>query len=211
MAVEETFDTRVDLYISKCKPFAQPVLQHLRELVHKAAPEVTETIKWGHAFFQYRGVTLANMAGFKEHCSFGFWGKDMAQVLNEAGLLSGEGMGSLGKLTSVKDLPPTKQMIAILKLAARQIDDGKYVSSMARPRVAKEPKVEVEPHPAFAKALKANKAASAAFAKFSPSCRREYLEWIADAKRDETRDKRILQAVAWIAEGKQRNWKYQNC
>lgn len=205
------FDPRVDMYITKCKPFAQPILEHLRELVHKAVPDVTETIKWSHAFFEYKGVILANMAGFNEHCSFGLWGKDMAQVLNDAGLLSGEGMGSLGKLTSVKDLPANKQMIAILKLAAKQIDEGKYVSSMARPRVAKEPKTEVEMHPAFAKALKANKAATAVFAKFSPSCKREYLEWVADAKRDETRDKRITQAVEWIAEGKQRNWKYQNC
>lgn len=206
-----SFDPRVDMYITKCKPFAQPILEHLRELVHKAVPDVTETIKWSHAFFEYKGVILANMAGFNEHCSFGFWGKDMAQVLSEAGLLSGDGMGSLGKITSVKDLPANKQMTAVLKLAAKQIDEGKYVSSMARPRVAKEPKPEVETHPAFAKALKANKAAAAVFAKFSPSCKREYLEWIADAKREETREKRIVQAVEWIAEGKQRNWKYQNC
>lgn len=211
MPAAVSFDVRVDAYIAKCKPYAQPILEHLRELVHKACPDVVETIKWSHAFFEYKGVILANMAGFNEHCSFGFWGKEMVDVLNEAGLLQGDAMGSLGKITSVKDLPPNKQMLGILKQAAGFIDAGKYTSSMARPRVAQEPKKPVETPPEFEKALKANKAAAAVFGKFSPSCKREYIEWIAEAKREETREKRIVQAVEWIAEGKQRNWKYQNC
>jgi uncharacterized protein YdeI (YjbR/CyaY-like superfamily) len=205
------YDPRIDAYIAKCQPFAQPILNHLRELVHKACPTVTESIKWSHAFFEYKGVILANMAGFKEHCSFGFWGKEIAEALREAGYLESGAMGSLGRIASMEDLPPDKELLTLIRQSTIFIDEGKYTSSMARPRVAQPPKPVLEPSPEFAKALKANKQASAVFAKFAPSCKREYVEWISEAKREETRDKRIAQAIEWIAEGKQRNWKYQNC
>ena len=207
-------DARIDLYISKAKPFAQPILIHLRELVHKACPNVEETIKWSRPFFEYKGVILANMSAFNEHCSFGFWGEEIAAVLREANVIQDGGMGSLGRITSIKDLPPNKQMLDLLKQATAFIDNGQYTSPIsARNKVVKAPKppIEEEMPPEFTKALKANKKASTVFAAFSPSCKREYTEWIADAKRPETRDKRIAQAIEWIAEGKQRNWKYQSC
>jgi len=207
-------DARIDLYISKAKPFAQPILIHLRELVHKACPNVEETIKWSRPFFEYKGVILGNMSAFNEHCSFGFWGEEIAAVLREANVIQDGGMGSLGRITSIKDLPPNKQMLDLLKQATAFIDNGQYTSPIsARNKVVKAPKPPVEEQmpPEFATALKASKKASAVFAAFSPSCKREYTEWIAEAKRPETRDKRITQAIEWIAEGKQRNWKYQNC
>ena len=207
-------DARIDLYISKAKPFAQPILIHLRELVHKACPNVEETIKWSRPFFEYKGVILGNMSAFNEHCSFGFWGEEIAAVLREANVIQDGGMGSLGRITSIKDLPPNKQMLDLLKQATAFIDNGQYTSPIsARNKVVKAPKppIEEEMPPEFTKALKANKKASTVFAAFSPSCKREYTEWIADAKRPETRDKRITQAIEWISEGKQRNWKYQNC
>ena len=207
-------DARIDLYISKAKPFAQPILIHLRELVHKACPNVEETIKWSRPFFEYKGVILGNMSAFNEHCSFGFWGEEIAAVLREANVIQDGGMGSLGRITSIKDLPPNKQMLDLLKQATAFIDNGQYTSPItARNKVVKAPKPPVEEQmpPEFATALKASKKASAVFAAFSPSCKREYTEWIADAKRPETRDKRITQAIEWIAEGKQRNWKYQEC
>jgi hypothetical protein len=207
-------DARIDLYISKAKPFAQPILIHLRELVHKACPNVEETIKWSRPFFEYKGVILGNMSAFNEHCSFGFWGEEIAAVLREANVIQDGGMGSLGRITSIKDLPPNKQMLDLLKQATAFIDNGQYTSPIsARNKVVKAPKppIEEEMPPEFTKALKANKKASTVFAAFSPSCKREYTEWIADAKRPETRDKRIAQAIEWIAEGKQRNWKYQSC
>jgi uncharacterized protein YdeI (YjbR/CyaY-like superfamily) len=207
-------DARIDLYISKAKPFAQPILIHLRELVHKACPGVEETIKWSRPFFEYKGVILGNMSAFNEHCSFGFWGEEIGAVLREANIIQDGGMGSLGRITSIKDLPSNKQMVDLLKQSAAFIDNGQYTSPIAaRNKVVKAPRPAVEDQtpPEFAKALKANKKASAVFTAFSPSCKREYVEWIAEAKRPETRDKRIAQAVEWIAEGKQRNWKYQNC
>ena len=207
------FDARIDLYISRARPFAQPILVHLRELVHKACPNVEETIKWSRPFFEYKGVILANMSAFNEHCSFGFWGEEIGAVLREAKVIQEGGMGSLGRITTIKDLPANKQMLDLLHQATAFVDNGQYTSPItARNKVVKAPKPSVdELPPEFAVALKANKKASTVFAAFSPSCKREYIEWIADAKRAETRDKRITQAIEWIAEGKQRNWKYQNC
>lgn len=208
----DTFDSRIDAYIAKSRPFAQPILIHLRELVHKACPTVVETMKWSRPFFEYKGVILGNMSAFNEHCSFGFWGEEIAAVLREANLLQPDAMGSLGRLTRVENLPAHKQMLSLLRQAAAFIDSGQYTSPIAaRNKVVKAPKASVEEPPEFTKALKANKKASAAYAAFSPSCKREYVEWIADAKRAETRDKRIATAIDWIGEGKQRNWKYQNC
>ena len=121
-------------------------------------------------------------------------------------------MGSLGKITSVKDLPADKKLLGYIRQAAksdrrgagRQPDCGGTAggegaqgsgggSGGVYGGAAEEPK------------------AAAAYAAFSPSCKREYAEWIAEAKRPETRERRIAQAVEWIAEGKQRNWKYQEC
>jgi len=208
----QNFDPRIDAYIAKSKPFAQPILIHIRELIHKAIPDVEEAIKWSHPFFLHKGVILGNLAAFKEHCSFGFWGQEMSAVLNAAGIVQEGGMGSLGRITTIKDLPPNKQMLDLIRQAAGSIDRGEYLSPIAaRNKVVKAPKATLETPAEFTRALKANKQANAIFTNFSPSCKREYIEWIADAKRPETRDKRITQAVEWIAEGKQRNWKYQNC
>jgi uncharacterized protein YdeI (YjbR/CyaY-like superfamily) len=208
----DAFDSRIDLYIAKARPFAQPILIHLRELVHKACPGVVETIKWSRPFFEYKGVILGNMSAFNEHCSFGFWGEEISAVLRDAKILQPDAMGSLGRLTRIEDLPANKQMLSSLRKAAAFIDSGQYTSPIAaRHRVVKAPAPAAETPPEFARALKANKKASAAFAAFSPSCKKEYVEWIADAKRAETRDKRIATAIDWISEGKQRNWKYQNC
>jgi hypothetical protein len=169
-------------------------------------------MKWSRPFFEYEGVILANMSAFKEHCSFGFWGLEIAAVLRDAKLLQPDAMGSLGRLARLEDLPADKQMLSLLRQAVGFIDSGQHTSPIAaRQKVVKAPKAAVAAPPEFAKALKANKKASAAFAAFSPSCKREYVEWIADAKRAETRDKRIATAIDWIGEGKQRNWKYQNC
>jgi uncharacterized protein YdeI (YjbR/CyaY-like superfamily) len=208
----DSFDPRVDKYIAKSRPFAQPILLHLRELVHKACPGVVETMKWSRPFFEYKGVILGNMSAFNQHCSFGFWGEEISAVLREAKVLQPDAMGSLGRLTSVEDLPARKQMLGLLRQAVSFIDSGQYTSPIAaRNRVVKAPVPTPKAPLEFTKALKANKKASAAFADFSPSCKREYIEWIADAKRPETRDKRIATAVEWISEGKQRQWKYQNC
>jgi len=209
---KQTLNPKVDAYLVKVPPFAQPIMTHLRALVHKGCPAIEETMKWSRPFFQYQGVILCNMAAFKEHCSFGFWGEEIGAVLREAKVLGENGMGSLGRITGLKDLPSDKQMLSWIRQAAAFVDSGQHTSPIAaRRRVVKSPKPSVEPPAEFATALQQNKQAAAVFAAFSASCKREYVEWIADAKRPETRNKRIATAIEWISEGKQRNWKYQNC
>jgi uncharacterized protein YdeI (YjbR/CyaY-like superfamily) len=203
---ERTAET--DRYIAKSAPFAKPILEYLREIVHEAAPGVTEEVKWSRPFFVYKGVILGNLSAFKAHCSFGLWGSEIAQVLQDDGLSKGEGMGSFGKITDLKDLPPRKKLLSYVQLAARSLDAGTRTTAYTRtrPRVAK---ADVPVPEALAAALKKNKAAGKAFETMSPSCRKEYNVWIADAKRDETRDKRVATAIEWIAEGKSHNWRYE--
>lgn len=211
MIATQNTSPKVDAYCAKVQPFAQPILEHLRELVHKACPEVEETIKWSRPFFEYRGAILCNMSAFKEHCSFGFWGEEIGAVLREAAVLKEDGMGSLGRITSVADLPSDKQMLGWIRQAAAFVDSGQYTSPIAARHKVVKAKPSLHTPVEFKTALQRNKKAAGVFAAFSPSSKREYVEWIAEAKRQETRDKRIATAVEWIAEGKQRNWKYQNC
>jgi uncharacterized protein YdeI (YjbR/CyaY-like superfamily) len=199
----------IDLYIAKAAPFAQPILWHLREVIHAAVPGVEEAVKWSMPFFVYKGIILGNMAAFKAHCSFGVWKENVQGLMQEGVERRGEGMGSFGKLTSVADLPKDKDLKALLKEAARKIDAGERTKSWVRP--VKKKAAEVEVPAALAAALKKDKAAAKNFAGMSPSCRKEYCLWIGDAKREETREKRVATAVEWIAEGKSRNWKYENC
>ena len=201
---------KVDAYIAKAAPFAQPILTHLRGLIHKACPDVTEEMKWSRPFFLHAGTILCNISAFKAHCSFGFWGAEIGKILREDGVLQDGGMGSLGKITSVKDLPPDKKVLGYIRQAATLIDSGLGDNHIvvAR-RVVKAPKPPVEVPGEFTAALRRDRKAAAVYAAFSPSCQREYAQWIADAKRPETRDKRITQAIEWLAEGKQRHWKYQ--
>ncbi len=212
MIATRSRNAKVDVYVERAQPFARPIMEHLRELVHQGCPDVEETIKWSRPFFEYKGVILCNMSAFKEHCSFGFWGEEIAAVLRDAKVLGHDGMGSLGRISSLSDLPSDKRMLGWIRQAASFVDNGQHTSPIAaRRKVVKSPRQPVEASPEFTAALKKNKQAATVFAAFSPSCKREYVEWIADAKRPETRDKRISSAVEWIAQGKQRNWKYQNC
>jgi uncharacterized protein YdeI (YjbR/CyaY-like superfamily) len=205
-----TQNPRVDAYLAKAEPFAQPILEHLRALIHNASPQVEETIKWSRPFFLHRGVLLCNISAFKQHCSFGFWGAEMAAALQKEDALREEGMGSLGRIVRVQDLPADKQMLEWIRQAVTFIDSGEHTSPIAARRtVAKPPKAAPETPAIFTAALKKDKKAAAAFAAFSPSAQREYVEWIAEAKRPETQQRRIATALVWIAEGKQRNWKYQ--
>ena len=150
------------------------------------------------------------MAAFKAHCSFGFWGKEIGAILRDAGALRDGAMGSLGRITAVDILPPEKVLLGWIRQAAAFVDNGEHTSPIAaRNRVVKAQRPAPETSPNSSPHSRQNRKASAVFAAFSPSCKREYVDWIAEAKREETRQKRIVQAVEWIAEGKQRNWKYQ--
>ena len=193
------FDKRIDAYIEKSRDFARPILEHLRKLVHKACPHVEETVKWGSPHFDYKG-SLAGMAAFKEHCAFGFW----KHTLLEGNELQRTAMGSFGRITSLKDLPKDKEIISLIHQAMELNEKGIKVPK--KPATAKG---EVVVPKELTTALAKNKKAKLAFDKFSPSHRREYSEWIAEAKTDATRDKRIATAIEWLSEGKSRNWKYE--
>jgi uncharacterized protein YdeI (YjbR/CyaY-like superfamily) len=195
-------DPRVDAYIAKAAPFAQPVLQHLRNLVHTACPEVTETIKWGMPFFDYKGP-FCNIAAFKAHCAFGFW--KTALIPDPKGILKRDAMGSLGRITSLKDLPSDTILKGFIKAAKKLNDEGVKISPPKKTTEKKEIPVPDD----IIGALKKNKKAWSAFEAFPPSHRKEYIQWITEAKTEETRQKRMATAIEWISEGKARNWKYQ--
>ncbi len=197
----------VDAYINKAAKFAQPILEYVREVVHAGAPGVVEEMKWSRPFFVYQGVILGNMSAFKAHCSFGLWGPEVGAVLQKEGAARDNGMGTFGKITSVNDLPARAKLVGYVKLAAKAIADGERTKAWSRPKVVK---AVAEVPEALTAALKKNKAAAASFKAMTPSCRREYCQWIAEAKREETREKRVATAVEWIAEGKSRNWKYES-
>lgn len=195
-------DPRIDAYIERAAPFAQPILRHVRALVHEACPTVEETIKWGMPTFVHAGAILCGMAAFKQHASFGFW--KHALVVGEGE--PRDGMGSYGKLVSLDDLPPKRPLLAHLRKAVALNEAG--VKSPARKSA---PKPLLETPPELVAALAQAPAAKAEFDAFPPGCRREYIDWITGAKRPETRARRVAEAVAWMAEGKRRNWKYENC
>lgn len=195
-----TLDPRVDGYIEAAQPFARPILRHLRELVHRHCPDVVETIKWGMPHFERQGA-LCHMAAFKHHCAFGFRRGDEV-----TGRPATEGaMGQFGRIGALTDLPADAELGAWIRAAAQLNTAG---GKTRKPAPSARAHLDVVPED-LAAALAANPAAAAAFARFPPSHRREYIEWLVDSRRPETRQRRLVQALAWIAEGKSRNWKYQ--
>ena len=199
-------DPRVDAYIAKSADFAQPILTHLRELVHAACPDVEETLRWSMPSFTYAGGILCQMAAFKQHCAFGFWKGSL--IVPSDGANNETAMGQFGRITKLSELPSKKILTGYIKQAMKLNEEGVKIPERIKPD-------KPRPAPAtpddLATALKENKAARTAWDAFSPSCKREYVDWIVEAKREETRLKRVAQAVEWMGEGKQRNWKYQNC
>ena len=197
-------DKRVDDYITFAAPFARPIFLHLRKLIHRACPEVEESIKWSAPFFSYRGKVLCFFAEFKAHTSFGFWHREMKKVIApKHRKKAGSGMGMFGRIASLKDLPDDRSLLAYLK-AAMVLNES---AAKATPARAARPALNAPPE--LVSALRRNAKAQAHWLDFSPSARRDYIEWILDAKRPETREQRLLTTVEWVADGKRRNWKYE--
>ena len=188
-------DPRIDAYIAKSAPFARPILRHLRARVHRGCPDVVETIKWGSPHFEHEGM-LCGMAAFKEHCAFGFWNRALRIPETRTA------MGQFGCITKISDLPEDSVLVGYVREAARLNEEGRKIGPIRKARkplpVPKE----------LVAALKRKAGATAKFKALSPSRRREYSEWIVEAKRDETRSKRLRTAVAQIAAGKPLMWKY---
>ena len=196
---------QVDRYIAKSAPFAQPILVHIRDVVHAACPDVVEEMKWSFPFFTYQSEILCAMRAFTAHCSLFFW--KGALVVPDG---KEEGMGQFGKLTSVKELPSRATLARYVKTAMQLNEAGvpapHVVAQRAKAKKTAAKPVEIPPE--LEAALTRNKKAAAAFAKLAPSHRREYASWIADAKREETKATRVEKAIALIAEGKSQNWQY---
>jgi len=199
-------DDRIDAYIARSAEFARPILTHLREIVHEACPDVEETMKWSFPHFLYKGM-ICNMASFKEHCAFGFWKGSL--IVEKGGGEVEKAMGQFGRISKLSDLPSKKVLSGYIKQAMKLNEDGVKSPTRSKPK-EKTPGELVIPDD-LASALRANSAASATFEKFSPSNRREYVDWLNEAKTQATRTRRLEQAVQWLAEGKPRNWKCMNC
>jgi uncharacterized protein YdeI (YjbR/CyaY-like superfamily) len=199
-------EKKVDAYIAKSADFAKPILNHIRELVHKACPIVEEKMKWSMPFFNYRGEMLCHMASFKKHTVMGFW---KASLMRDPVLVenakSETAMGHLGRITSLKDMPPDKKITAWIKEAMRLNDKGIKLP----PKVKSADKKELIIPDYFTKALAKNKKAKQVFENFAYSHKKEYLQWITEAKTEETRNKRMATALEWMVEGKPRLWKYE--
>ncbi len=197
-------DPRIDAYIARKPDFARPILEQIRAAVHAACPEAEETLKWSAPAFLYKGQILGIMAAFKAHAAFNLWRG--TQVTGETGAGT-DAMGQFGRLTSPADLPDAAAMRDLLHKAMALTDAG------VKPPSAKKhvPKPPAEMPGDFAASLAGNAAAARTFESFGPGTRREYVDWVVEAKRAETRAKRIALAVEWMAEGKKRNWKYENC
>ncbi len=197
-------NSKVTEYIAKSADFAKPILNHLREIIHSTCPDVEEDIKWGTPHYGYKGDHLVMMAGFKNHCSFSLYKAEMMKdKAIQDSLKAGKKFGFMDKVKSLDELPAKKILVAYIKEAMAINEQGikKVITKSAKPKV-------VEMPDSFAKALKANVKANKVFTEKSDSFRKEYIVWIADAKTDETRQKRIEQSLEWIADGKGRFWQY---
>ncbi|MFN2458566.1 MAG: YdeI family protein [Chitinophagaceae bacterium] len=196
-------DSRLDAYIQKAAPFAQPILNHLRALVHRAFPDIQETMKWSMPHFDYKG-TVCGMAAFKQHCTFGFWKESLLKESNKA-LSEREknAMGSFGRITSLKDLPSDKVIIDLVKQAVKLNEEGVKVQRSKPGSTA----LEIPDY--ILSELDKHTKAKTTFENFPPSHKKEYVQWITEAKTDETRKKRMATMMEWLAEGKGRNWKYE--
>ena len=193
----------IEAYISKAEPFAQHVLNHLRTLVHDVCPDVEEKLKWGMPHFDYRGSMMCSMAAFKQHCAFGFWKASVMQ--DPKGLFEPQaGMGHFGRITSLKDLPPDKTIASYIREAMKLNDAGVKLKSPSKSKQKK----SIEMPEFFTNALQRNKTAKQYFEAFTPSKQKDYIEWLAGAKTEATREKRLETAMGWISEGKPRHWKY---
>ncbi len=190
---------KVDEYIANAADFAQPILKKVRVLVHQAHPDIEENIKWGMPSFDYKGI-VCHLAAFKQHCSFGFFKHKLIKGLEGDG-----GMNSFGQLKSIADLPKDELLITYIKEAVLLNEQGVKLPKKATPKRALKVPAELQA------ALDKNPKAKEVFDNFAYTHRKEYVGWIVEAKRPETKEKRINQTIELLQENKRKNWKYENC
>ncbi|WP_207536026.1 YdeI/OmpD-associated family protein [Desertivirga arenae] len=195
-------DPKIDAYIENAAGFAQPILKHIRGLIHKACPEIKETMKWGMPFFDYKGP-VCNIAAFKQHCAFGFWkGALLDDPQDLLKVNADQAMGQFGRIASIENLPEDDIIMDYVRKAAHLNELDKKVSKKVLERT------DIIVPEFLTEALNKNPLAKENFEKFSYSHRKEYVEWITEAKTETTRNKRLDTMIEWVSEGKSRNWKY---
>lgn len=200
----EKYNPLVDEYIEKSPDFSKPILNYIREIVHEFCTDAEEAIKWKFPTFMYKGKILCSMVSFKAYCSMGFWlHGEMQTIKNLETDVEKTNMFSLGKITKLEDLPSKPQLKKII-LEAMELTDMGVKLKKAAPT-----KTETAVPDEFQNVLDQNKKVLEIFQKASPSFRKEYINWITEAKTETTRNKRMEQAIEWISEGKGRNWKYE--
>lgn len=199
-------DPRIDDYITKSAVFAHEILNYLRNIVHTNCPECTETMKWNFPHFMYKGDILCSMAAFKQHCAFGFWKEKL--MIKSSNLLTDKGksaMGDFGKITCLKDLPSKSVLKACIQEAMALNEQGiklpKPVQKIADSAI-------IIPDD-FQNALNKHALAKKNFNAFSNSHKREYINYILEAKREATRLTRIQKSIEMLADGKSHNSKYE--
>jgi len=200
-----TKDKRIDAYIAKSANFAQPILRELRAVVHEGCPEVEETMKWSFPHFMYKGI-LCSMAAFKEHCAFGFWKGSL--IVDEKENKSTDAMGQFGRITARQDLPSKRELLGYIKKAVQLHDEGVKTPARSKPQTGKK---ELKVPDYFMASLKKNKKALTVFEAFPYSKKKEYVEWVTEAKTEPTRERRLQTSMEWLSQGKSRNWKYERC
>jgi hypothetical protein len=200
-----TRDRRVDAYIARLPDFSREICTRFRSIVHECAPEIDEDIKWGHPSFMHKGI-VCGMAAFKAHVVIHFWKTALLTGSHARRATDDKTLERLARVTSASELPPKTAIAGFLK-AAVKLNDG-AVKAPSPTKAARKTRAPLRTPPIFSKALERNAKAKATYDGFSASHRREYVEWITEAKSSETRDRRIEQALGWLAEGKPRNWKY---
>ena len=194
----------IDSYIENAPEYAVPILEEIRSIFHEADDRMEEAVKWNAPHFVLEGI-VGSMAAFRNHVRLIFWHgqlmEDPENLLSPVG--SKTDMGSMDVKT-IDDLPSRGTLVQYVREAVTLNVEG--VSTRRERSAAAPPELPED----LQQALEGSPEALASYDGFSPSEQREYTEWITEAKREETRTRRVATAVEWMAEGKPRNWKYMD-
>jgi len=194
---EQNASKLIDEAFSKFTGFQKEYCNHLRKLIHKAMPDVKEDWKWGPNF-NVNGM-VCGVWGFKDHVKLVFFKgsamKDTYKLFNQG--KENEGNRSIN--FSSADKIDDKKIIEYLKEAAE-------INRKGIKLVKKEIKVVM---PAIlVKALNKDKASKTYFESLAPSHRRDYADYISQAKQEETQLRRLDKVMEMLTDKRTLNDKY---
>jgi uncharacterized protein YdeI (YjbR/CyaY-like superfamily) len=113
-------------------------------------------------------------------------------------------MGNFGQLKSMNDLPPDRIILGYIRQAVKL--NSKAIKVPRRTRRTEKKALKVPKY--FKDALVKNRMALKTFESFSYTNKKDYVDWMTEAKTEETRIKRLVNSIDWLSQGKIRNWKY---